>query len=54
MGLQPSSGQQKTTISAKKLPEIENAVKAVQGALDDVGKLVSDISPTTQTSTAFH
>lgn len=53
MGFQPPSGQRKTTISAEKLSEIENAVKAAQGALDKVSKLVSDIVFTPQTSTGF-
>ena len=52
-GYQPTPAQQKTTISAEKFSEIEQAVKAAKAALDKVSSLISDIAFTPQPSGGF-
>ena len=52
-GYQPLPAQQKTTISAEKFSEIEQAVKAAKAALDKVNDLISDIAFTPQPSGGF-
>ncbi|KAK0512309.1 hypothetical protein JMJ35_005437 [Cladonia borealis] len=52
-GYQPLPAQQKTTISAEKFSEIEQAVKAAKAALDKVDDLISDIAFTPQPSGGF-
>jgi len=52
-GYQPLPAQQKTTISAEKFSEIEQAVKAAKAALDKVNDLISNIAFTPQPSGGF-
>ena len=52
-GYQPLPDQQKTTISAEKFSEIEQAVKAAKRALDKVNDLISEIAFTPQPNSGF-
>ena len=52
-GYQPLPAQQKTTISAEKFSEIEQAVKAAKAALDKVSSLILDIAFTPKPSGGF-